>query len=425
MSNTRGETIKNILRVTSGNFLEMFDFFLFGIYATHIAHTFFPNENEFVSLMATFLSFAAGFVMRPIGALVLGPYIDRMGRRQGLLLTLSIMASGTVLIAFVPGYASIGLLAPLLVLAGRLLQGFSAGVELGGVSVYLSEMATPGNKGFYVSWQSGSQQVAVIVAALLGFAINKLLSPADVAGWGWRIPFFIGCLIVPFIFVIRRSLPETKAFAARTHRPTTAEIFRTLAAAWPVVLGGVGMVVMTTVSFYLITVYTPSFGKTVLKLSETDALLVTIAVGASNFVWLPVFGALSDRIGRKPILVAFAVLAALTAYPALAWLVSGITFERMLVVELWLSFIYAGYNGAMVVALTEVVPASVRTSGFSLAYSLATTLGGSSLAISTWLIEATQDKAAPGYWMAFAGLVGLVSTLALYRRGRTALAQPA
>ena len=175
------------------------------------------------------------------------------------------------------------------------------------------------------------------------------------------------------------------------------------------------MVIMTTVSFYLITVYTPTFGRTVLKLSESDALLVTMTIAVSNFVWLPVSGALSDRIGRKPILVAFTVLALLTAYPVLAWLVSAPSFGRMLEVELWLSFLYAGYNGAMVVALTEIVPATVRTAGFSLAYSLATTLGGSSLAISTFLIEQTGDKAAPGYRLSFAALCGLVATLALYR----------
>ncbi len=194
------DRIKAVLRVTSGNFLEMYDFFLFGIYARQISHAFFPSHDPYASLMATFLSFAAGFAMRPIGALVLGPYIDRIGRRKGLILTLSIMASGTVLIAFVPSYATIGMLAPLLVVLGRLLQGFSAGVELGGVSVYLAEMATPSRKGFYVSWQSASQQVAVVFAALLGFGIAKLLPVAATDAWGWRIPFFIGCAIVPFLY---------------------------------------------------------------------------------------------------------------------------------------------------------------------------------------------------------------------------------
>ena len=147
MGGTRFDKLKTVLRVTSGNFLEMYDFFLFGIYARQIAQTFFPSDDPYASLMATFLSFGAGFAMRPIGALVLGPYIDRIGRRKGLIVTLSIMACGTILIAFVPGYATIGVLAPLLVVLGRLLQGFSAGVELGGVSVYLSEMATPGPQG--------------------------------------------------------------------------------------------------------------------------------------------------------------------------------------------------------------------------------------------------------------------------------------
>jgi MHS family citrate/tricarballylate:H+ symporter-like MFS transporter len=369
--------------------------------------------------MATFLSFAAGFAMRPIGALVLGPYVDRMGRRQGLIVTLAIMACGTILIAFVPSYATIGVAAPLLVVLGRLLQGFSAGVELGGVSVYLAEMAAPGRKGFFVSWQSASQQVAVMFAALLGFAIANLMAPAAVDAWGWRIPFFIGCAIIPFLYFVRRSLEETAEFAARKVHPTFAEIYETLAANWAVVLGGVALVVMTTVSFYLITVYTPTFARGVLKFSESDSLLATMAIAASNFFWLPISGALSDRIGRKPILVAFTVLALVTAYPALAWLVSAPSFDRMLTVELWLSFLYAGYNGAMVVALTEVVPASVRTAGFSLAYSLATTLGGSSLAISTFLIEMTGNRAAPGLWMSFAAFCGLVATLALYR-GREA-----
>src|SRR5271165_944910 len=220
MGGTRFDKLKTILRVTSGNFLEMYDFFLFGIYARQIAHTFFPNDDPYASLMLTFLSFAAGFAMRPIGALILGPYIDRIGRRKGLIVTLSIMACGTVLIAFVPSYATIGVLAPLLVVLGRLLQGFSAGVELGGVSVYLSEMATPGNKGFYVSWQSGSQQVAIMFAAVIGYFLNQALVPADVAAWGWRVPFFIGCLIVPFLFYIRRSLEETEEFLARKHRPS-------------------------------------------------------------------------------------------------------------------------------------------------------------------------------------------------------------
>jgi MFS transporter, MHS family, citrate/tricarballylate:H+ symporter len=223
--------IATVFRVTSGNFLEMFDFFLFGFYASHISAAFFPTGNEISSLLLTFATFGAGFLMRPLGAIVLGAYVDRVGRRRGLIVTLSIMAMGTILIAFVPAYATIGVAAPFLVLIGRLLQGFSAGVELGGVSVYLSEMATPGHKGFYVSWQSASQQVAIVVAALLGYGLNKWLAPDQISAWGWRIPFFIGCLIVPFIFVIRRSCkklkPSWRASIGRAFRKFSARSWRT------------------------------------------------------------------------------------------------------------------------------------------------------------------------------------------------------
>lgn len=407
--------VATVLRVTSGNFLEMFDFFLFGFYASYISKAFFPTGSEAASLMLTFMTFGAGFLMRPLGAIFLGAYVDRIGRRQGLIVTLSIMALGTILIAFVPSYQTIGLAAPMLVLIGRLLQGFSAGVELGGVSVYLSEMATPGNKGFYVSWQSGSQQVAIMFAAIIGYVLNQLVSPQQMLDWGWRIPFFIGCAIVPFLFYIRSSLEETKEFLEKKHRPTTGEIFRTLGANFRIVLLGMMLVVMTTVSFYTITVYTPTFGKSVLKLSETDSLIVTFCVALSNLFWLPVMGAVSDRFGRRGILAIFSALTLLTAYPALAWLVGHVTFGNMLVTLLWFSFLYGSYNGAMVVALTEIVPSDVRTAGFSLAYSLATALfGGFTPLVSTWLIENTGDKAAPGYWLAFAGLCGLAATIAVY-----------
>ncbi|MGF6090140.1 MFS transporter [Pseudomonas sp. 18173] len=411
-----------IFRVTSGNFLEQFDFFLFGFYATQIAAVFFPASSEFASLMMAFAVFGAGFLMRPLGAVVLGAYIDDVGRRKGLIVTLSIMASGTILIVLVPGYETIGLFAPALVLIGRLLQGFSAGAELGGVSVYLAEIATPGHKGFFTSWQSGSQQVAIIVAAALGYALNQWMAPGVIADWGWRIPFFVGCMIVPFIFLLRRNLEETEEFATRKHRPSMGEVFRTLGQNWLIVFAGMMMVALTTTAFYLITVYAPTFGKTVLQLSTSDALLVTLLVGVSNFIWLPIGGALSDRIGRRPVLIVMALLAIATTYPALTFLVNAPSFIHMLLVLLWLSFIYGLYNGAMIPALTEIMPVEVRVAGFSLAYSLATAVfGGFTPAISTLLIQYTGDKAAPGYWMSFAALCALCATLALYRRASTPL----
>jgi MFS family permease len=400
-----------VIRVASGNFLEMYDFMVFGYYAGAIAKAFFPSNSEFASLMLSLMTFGAGFLMRPVGALVLGAYIDHHGRRAGLLLTLGLMSIGTLSLAVTPGYATLGLLAPVLIVSGRLLQGFSAGVELGGVSVYLSEIATPGNKGFYVAWQSGSQQIAVMTAAVIGVVLSSNLTADDMATWGWRIPLVIGCLIIPFLFVLRRSLEETEEFLAR-RRPAPSEILRSMAANWKIVLIGMMMVTMTTVSFYLITAYTPTFGSTVLHLATVDSLIVTLCVGATNLFWLPVAGALSDRVGRRPLLFATTILALLTAYPAMSWLVGAPSFGRLLAVELWLSFLYGSYNGAMVVFLTEIMPVEVRTAGFSLSYSLAAAIfGGFTPAISTALIHVSDNRAMPGVWLSFAALCGLVATL--------------
>jgi MFS family permease len=410
-----------VVRVASGNFLEMYDFMVFGYYAGAIAKTFFPSNSEFASLMLSLMTFGAGFLMRPVGALVLGAYIDHHGRRAGLLLTLALMSLGTLSLAVTPGFATLGLLAPILIVSGRLLQGFSAGVELGGVSVYLAEIATPGNKGFYVAWQSGSQQIAVMVAALVGVFLSSTLTTDDMALWGWRVPLVIGCLIIPFLFVLRRSLVETEEFLARRH-PTASEILKSMAVNWKIVLIGMMMVTMTTVSFYFITAYTPTFGSTVLHLATVDSLIVTLCVGATNLFWLPVAGALSDRVGRRPILVATTVLALLTAYPAMSWLVGAPSFGRLLAVELWLSFLYGCYNGAMVVFLTEIMPVEVRTAGFSLSYSLAAAIfGGFTPAISTYLIHISENRAMPGVWLSFAALCGLVATF-LARPHRTAVA---
>ena len=409
--------LRSVLRVTSGNFLEMYDFQVYAFYASTLAKTFFPTGSAFLSLMLALGTFGAGFLMRPLGAVVLGAYVDRHGRRAGLLLTLALMAGGILLIALVPGYTTLGVLAPLLVLTGRLIQGFSAGAELGAVSVYLSEIAPAGRKGFYVSWQSASQQVAVAFAALLAVALSVWLSKTQMAQWGWRVPFLVGCLLVPFLLVLRRSLEETDEFLARQERPGLAEVLRSLRANAGIVTLGAMMVILTTVSFYFITAYTPTFGKTALRLGETGTLLVTAGIGVSNFVWLPVMGALSDRVGRRPLLLAFAGLTLFTAYPALLWLTGAPSLGRLLAVGLWLSFLYGGYNGAMVVALTEVMPRAVRTAGFSLAYSLATALfGGFTPAVCTLLIHALGSKAAPGLWLSFAAACGLLSA---WRLGRS------
>jgi MFS family permease len=426
MSAKRGlSPIRAVFIVSGGNFLEMYDFMVYGYYAGAIAKAYFPGADPYASTMAAFAAFGAGFLMRPIGAIVLGAVIDRHGRRSGLLLTLGLMAAGTLTIAATPAYARVGLAAPLLVLAGRLVQGLSAGVELGGVSVYLSEIAGPSNRGFVVSWQSASQQVAVVFAAAIGLIAGATLSKAAMAAWGWRIPFVIGCALIPFLFLIRSRLEETPAFLARARPPGAGEIVSSLVQDWAVVGLGAMMATLTTVAFYMITAYTPTYGAGVLHLSLTSAFVITLCVGASNLILLPVAGAASDRIGRLPLLVGAAGIVLTTSYPALRWLASDPSFARLLAVELWLSAAYAAYNGAMVVFLTEVMPRAVRTSGFSLAYSLATALfGGFTPLICTWLIHRTGDKAAPGLWLSAAAVVGLAGALGLWGRTRATVCDP-
>ncbi|HET7055206.1 MAG TPA: MFS transporter [Thermomicrobiales bacterium] len=411
--NKRG-TIRNVVIVSSGNFLEMYDFMVFGYYASAIGHAFFPASSEFASLMLSLATFGAGFLMRPLGALVLGAYVDRHGRRAGLLLTLALMAIGTVSIACVPGYATIGLAAPVIVLVGRLMQGLSAGAQIGGVSVYLAEIATPGRRGFYVSWQSASQQVAVTFAALVGLAATTLLTPPQMLAWGWRIPIGLGCLLIPFLFLIRSYMEESEEFLAQAERPTASAVFRSIAINWRVVVLGTLLATMTTVSFYLITAYTPTFGSTVLHLKPSDAMAVTLCVGVCNFVLLPTMGALSDKIGRRPLLIGCTLVALATAYPSLSWLVADPSFARLLIVEIWLAIVYATYNAAMIVHLTEVMPPRVRATAFSLAYSTATAIfGGFTPAICTYLIHVTGNRATPGLWLSAAALCGLTAAIAL------------
>jgi MFS family permease len=327
------------------------------------------------------------------------------------MLTFGLMSIGTFSIACVPGYAFIGLAAPLLVVAGRLLQGFSAGVELGSVSVYLSEISTPGHKGFYVSWQNASQQFAVVFAALLGVLLSAKLTPTQMDAWGWRVPLLVGCLIIPFLFWMRRSLPETGEFVARKRHLTTREILHSLMVNWRILVLATMLIAMSTSCFYLITAYTPTFGRTVLHLADFDNLLVTVCTGISNFLWLPAMGALSDRVGRRPMLFSATILVLLTAYPSLWWLTTSPSFSRLLLVELWLSFLYASYNAAMVVYLTELIPAAVRASGFSLAQSVAAAIfGGFTPAICTYAIKLTHNSAAPGLWLSLTATTALVAT---------------
>jgi MFS family permease len=402
-----------MVRVACGNMLENYDFQIFGYYAAAIAATFFPSGNEFASLMLSLATFGTGFMMRPLGALVLGPYVDHRGRRAGLLLTLGLMAIGTVTIACTPSYASIGLIAPLVVVAGRLVQGLSAGVESGNACVYLYETAAPRHRGFYTSWQSASAALAVIFSAMLGLGLTSWLTAEQISRWGWRIPLLVGCAIIPLLFLLRRSLQETPEFLQNKRHPSPSEVLRTLSLNWRMIALGTLLATMNAVSFYMISAYTPTFGGAVLHLAARNNMGVLLCVGASNFFWLPVMGAMSDRLGPRTLLGTASVLVLLTAHPVLSWLVGAPSLSRLMTVELWLSLLYATYNAAMLPFLAEIMPTDVRTAGFSLAHSTASVFGGFTPAIATLLIHATGDRAAPGLWLSFAAACGLLANLLL------------
>ena len=408
-----------VIRAASGNFLELYDFLVYIYFASYIAKAFFPTQSEFMSLMLALGTYGVASIARPFGAVILGSYMDRKGRRKGLILTLTLMAVGTVSLAITPSYASIGLLAPLVITAGRLIQGFSLGVEAGGVNVYLAEIATPKNRGFYCAWQGSSQALGVMAATGLGVLLTASLTIPQMEAYGWRIPLIVGCLIIPILFWLRRSLQETEVFEHSVHPRSTREILRILGEHWQIVAIGVMMTILNTTTFYFVNGYTPTFGSAALHLAPLGNFIVALVVGTASFLLLPVGGAISDRIGRWPMVIAMPLLVLATAYPAMLWLVAAPSFGRLLLVEMWLAFLYAMYAGTLVPLLAELMPAKVRTSGYAIIISLANGIFGTfTPAISTALIEFTGNRASPALWLSAAAAVSLLAALAARRVAR-------
>jgi MFS transporter, MHS family, citrate/tricarballylate:H+ symporter len=424
----RRAKVKAVIRVSACNFLEAYDFIVYGYYAGYIGQTFFPGRGAFFSLMSSLITFGGGYLMRPLGALLLGAYMDRHGRKKGLILTLGMMAAGTLSIAVTPSYAAIGVAAPILIVLGRLLQGYSAGAEFGGVAIYLSEIATPGRRGFYCSWQAVSQQVAVVFAALFGFGLTAAMPPEAMTEWGWRVPLLAGLVAIPLILWIRRSLPETEAFLQARHTRTLGQLLRIVAANWPLVATGLALTVMTTTSFYLITAYTPTYAREALKMAPNTVFAVTMVVGFSNLCWLPVGGMLTDRLGARPLMMAVTAAAIATAYPVMLWLVAAPGVAKLVAVLLLYSVYFGLYNGSLIPLLSEIMPGEIRTTAFSLAFVSATAIfGGFTPAIATALIHLTANNAAPALWLTFAAGISFAAALILptVRAGVTPAGQPA
>ena len=411
----RKEKMKAVVRAGTGNFLELYDFLVYAYFATYIADAFFPSESAFVSLMNTFLTYAIASFARPFGAVILGSYMDRHGRRKGLLLTLMLMGIGTATLAVTPTYESIGILAPIIIIIGRLIQGFSLGVEAGGVNVYLAEIATPQTRGFYCSFQAVSQALGVVAATGLGAMLTLMLTDEAMRSYGWRIPLIVGCAIIPILFWLRRSLQETEYFEKSTHARSTWEIVRILGEHWQILLIGVMLTVLNTTTFYFVNTYTPTYGIRNFGMDPLGTFSVALAVGVATVALLPLGGTISDRIGRFPTLVGVPILILATSYPAMMWLDAAPGFGRLLVVELWLAALYAMYAGTLVPLMIEVIPGKARSSGYAIILSLANGLFGSLTPfIATVLIEVTGDRASPAYWLSACAALSLVGSLAAW-----------
>ncbi|MDR5773460.1 tricarballylate/proton symporter TcuC [Caballeronia sp. LZ002] len=405
--------IKPIIQVVAGNALEIYDFMIYGYYARYIAQTYFPSDNEYISLMMSLMTFAFGFLARPVGAIVLGAYTDRHGRRKGLILALSLMSLGIISVACTPSYASIGIAAPIIVLLGRLMQGFSAGAELGGVVVYLAEIAPARRRAFYTCWQAGSQQISVMVASLVGLVLLYWLTQDELHAWGWRVPLLLGCMVIPVMFWLRSSLQETSVFAARKRAPKMSEICTSLVSDWRTIVLCMGMVSMATVTSQTITTYAPTFIKS-LNLGASAGFIILFFGGLSVLVWLPIMALVADRFNRRTVLIVVTLLAAVTAYPLMSWLATHATVLRFAVVELWFSFIYAAYSAVQVAAMVELVPPNARTSGYAFAQAIAAAvLGGFTPAILTWLTHTFHSSAMVGVWLAINAAISLAAALCL------------
>lgn len=404
-----------IAAASIGNALEWFDLVVYGFFAATISHLFFPNENETVSLLITLGTFGVSFFMRPLGAVVLGVYADRVGRRATLTLAITLMMLGTLMIAVMPTYSTIGIWAPIGIVVARMIQGFSAGGEFGSATAFLAEHS-PHRRGFFASWQVASQGLTTLLAAGFGTALNAWLTPEQLLSWGWRIPFFFGLLIGPVAYYIRTRIDETPEFLAaeRTETPL-ADTFtqhRTR------LILAIGCVVLGTVATYLI-LYMPTYAVKQLGIPPSAAFAAILITGVVQFIFAPMAGHWSDRHGRTGIMLTSAVLFLILMYPAFLLLDASPTFATMMLVQFVIGLLVAGYFGALPALLTDLFPTQSRTTGMSLGYNIAVTIfGGFAPFIIAWLISVSGNKLAPSFYVMFAAVISLVSLIAVRKNLR-------
>ena len=400
---------KAVAAVVLGNALEFYDFLAYSFFAKEIGDAFFPSGSDTGRLLSALLVFWIGFFSRPVGAVLLGAFADKAGRKPAMLVTIALMAAGMLIIAATPPFRVIGWAAPALVVAGRLIQGFALGGEVGPSTCYLVEAAAPDRRALMASWQLASQGVAQLFAGGIGVVLAYALSKEAMHEWGWRIPFVIGFLVVPVGMVIRNHLPET---AEPEAGQTVGEVLTTLSSGHArLLVAGFLMIMASTIATYA-GINMPTYASSTLGLSLKISAEVTVALGVTSIVFSLLGGWLADRIGRRPLMIYPRLLVALLAIPAFLWVVRAPSATSVIAVTIIVSILTNFASAGSIVGIPEALPRAVRSAGLSIAYALAVTVfGGSTQWVINKLIAVTGDKLAPAYYLAITGLIGALAAL--------------
>jgi len=413
MAATDRQRRRAIIAGTVGNILEWYDFGVYGYFVSTISALFFPTSDPLSSTLLTFAVFGVGFVMRPIGSILFGIYGDRFGRRAALSAVIFVMAISTLAIGLLPTYQQVGILAPILLTLIRLVQGLSAGGEWGGSTSYLVEFAPHGRRGFVGSWQQVSVGGGFLLGALSAALISEVLPPADVASFGWRIPFLLGVVVGGVGAYLRWSLDDTPAFVEIETKGTVSRfpLKEAVTTESRATLTIFGMTLHNTVAYYIPIVYMTNYIRTAGGLTASQAGWIGTACLAVFVVLIPFWGALSDRIGRKPLLLLSAGGYIVLSFPLLMMASSGsvlLAFLAQLIMILFLSF----FSGPCPAAYAELFPTRVRYTALSIGYNTAVAIfGGFAPFISTWLIKVTGSNLAPAYYLMAAAIISFIVIL--------------